>query len=492
MPWPSAERSKTARPTHRLTGRATTSPRDRSRHRSRTGPPGRIATEANLSLKRSALNRSSTRQASARSSFSIPSLFAIAERSCQRRSPRRRSLPVLAVRRNVGDPFPQRPDDRGGPAASHRRRRADPHPGLARPPCLPSVARDPNGRRRGVIAGTWSTRSRGSSWLEYCTRRQTLAMRPAPDVTIRPSLTVTDGRETAIVQDFFSPTVVPSCAVEFPGCCPARRSDDVLRSWPFGDRIEPARVRTWPLQRLFGPTPVPLLPLYPLWFSRLDLRRATSSSAARSPSPTRSGRAGRPPHQLRLHAAALRLGPRHLPRRVEPVPRRRGWRRGRPAAPPALGRRDGRPAGRRRRDLRDRPRADPAPLGPRRETSSTRRSTPAASRSRTATTASSSSRPGCWPTGGSTSPSRRRRARSRTRRRRRRARNGAPRAHGRPDRPVPRPGRPADAPRPVRPLPRLSGAGRRGLRDRAGRGDGGRQAGGRLRAGGVARPSSTA
>ena len=42
----------------------------------------------------------------------------------------------------------------------------------------------------------------------------------------------------------------------------------------FGDRIDPARVRTWPLQRLLGPTPHfrPFLPLYPAWFSFLDLR----------------------------------------------------------------------------------------------------------------------------------------------------------------------------------------------------------------------------
>ena len=44
----------------------------------------------------------------------------------------------------------------------------------------------------------------------------------------------------------------------------------------FGDRIHPSRVRTWPLQRLLGPTPHfrALLPLYPLWFPALDLRSA--------------------------------------------------------------------------------------------------------------------------------------------------------------------------------------------------------------------------
>lgn len=42
----------------------------------------------------------------------------------------------------------------------------------------------------------------------------------------------------------------------------------------FGDRLDASRVRTWPLQRLVGPTSHfrQLLPLYPLWFSSLDLR----------------------------------------------------------------------------------------------------------------------------------------------------------------------------------------------------------------------------
>jgi glycosyltransferase involved in cell wall biosynthesis len=42
----------------------------------------------------------------------------------------------------------------------------------------------------------------------------------------------------------------------------------------FGGAIDPRRVRTWPLQRLLGPTTHfrSLLPLYPVWFSMLDLR----------------------------------------------------------------------------------------------------------------------------------------------------------------------------------------------------------------------------
>jgi glycosyltransferase involved in cell wall biosynthesis len=42
----------------------------------------------------------------------------------------------------------------------------------------------------------------------------------------------------------------------------------------FNGAIDPARVRPWPLQRLLGPTRHfrSLLPLYPIWFSLLDLR----------------------------------------------------------------------------------------------------------------------------------------------------------------------------------------------------------------------------
>jgi glycosyltransferase involved in cell wall biosynthesis len=42
----------------------------------------------------------------------------------------------------------------------------------------------------------------------------------------------------------------------------------------FAGAIDPARVHTWPLQRLLGPTRHfrSLLPLYPAWFSLLDLR----------------------------------------------------------------------------------------------------------------------------------------------------------------------------------------------------------------------------
>ncbi|CAN5561955.1 glycosyltransferase family 4 protein [soil metagenome] len=57
----------------------------------------------------------------------------------------------------------------------------------------------------------------------------------------------------------------------------------------FGDRLDPARVRTWPFQRVLGPTQRfrSFLPLYPAWFSRLDLSRhdlvvSSSSSFAKA------------------------------------------------------------------------------------------------------------------------------------------------------------------------------------------------------------------
>ncbi len=64
----------------------------------------------------------------------------------------------------------------------------------------------------------------------------------------------------------------------------------------FADRLDPARVRTWPLQRVLGATPRfrALLPLYPVWFSVLDLRGSTlvvssSSHFAKAVRTSRSG-----------------------------------------------------------------------------------------------------------------------------------------------------------------------------------------------------------
>ncbi len=63
----------------------------------------------------------------------------------------------------------------------------------------------------------------------------------------------------------------------------------------FGDRIDPARVTTWPLQGRVDPQRFRmLLPLYPAWFSALDLRRfdlVVSSSSAFAKSVRTSRRA---------------------------------------------------------------------------------------------------------------------------------------------------------------------------------------------------------
>jgi glycosyltransferase involved in cell wall biosynthesis len=92
-------------------------------------------------------------------------------------------------------------------------------------------------------------------------------------------------KRAAIVQDwFFPPGGSEEVAMEFAEVLPG---SDVYTS--FADRsIQAAlagRLRTWPLQRLLGPTPSyrKLLPLYALWFERLDLRRyalVVSSSIA--------------------------------------------------------------------------------------------------------------------------------------------------------------------------------------------------------------------
>lgn len=80
----------------------------------------------------------------------------------------------------------------------------------------------------------------------------------------------------AIVHDFFVPErggerVALELARLMPSATVYTSFFDAAR---FGDRIDPARVRTWPLQRLFGLTAQfrSFLPLYPAWFSLLDLR----------------------------------------------------------------------------------------------------------------------------------------------------------------------------------------------------------------------------
>lgn len=75
----------------------------------------------------------------------------------------------------------------------------------------------------------------------------------------------------------------------------------------FGGAFDPARVRTWPLQRLLGPTRHfrSLLPLYPAWFSLVDLRAydlVLSSSVAFS-------------HAVRTAPNAIHIAYIHAPMR---------------------------------------------------------------------------------------------------------------------------------------------------------------------------------
>ena len=82
----------------------------------------------------------------------------------------------------------------------------------------------------------------------------------------------------AVVHDFFvTDGGAETCAIEFTRLLPtATVQTSFFDAHRFGDRVDPARVRTWPLQRLLGPTRRfrSLLPLYPLWFALLDLRDA--------------------------------------------------------------------------------------------------------------------------------------------------------------------------------------------------------------------------
>jgi glycosyltransferase involved in cell wall biosynthesis len=80
----------------------------------------------------------------------------------------------------------------------------------------------------------------------------------------------------AIVHDFFvADGGAESCAAEFADLLPtARMHTSFFHTGRFSGRIDPARVHTWPIQRLIGPSDRfrSFLPLYPPWFSMLDLR----------------------------------------------------------------------------------------------------------------------------------------------------------------------------------------------------------------------------
>ncbi len=121
------------------------------------------------------------------------------------------------------------------------------------------------------------------------------------DVRARPS-------GAAIVHDYFvQDGGAERCAVEFARLLPgARVHTSFFDSDRFGDRIDPRRVRPWPVQRLTGPTERfrALLPLYPPYFQTLRIRRALVVSSS-------SGFA----HAVRTRPDALHIAYVHTPMR---------------------------------------------------------------------------------------------------------------------------------------------------------------------------------
>jgi glycosyltransferase involved in cell wall biosynthesis len=83
---------------------------------------------------------------------------------------------------------------------------------------------------------------------------------------------------SAVVHDFFiAEAGGEAVAVELARLLPgASVHTSFFDAGLYGSRIDPARVHPWPLQRVVGPTRRfrSLLPLYPAWFSALDLRGA--------------------------------------------------------------------------------------------------------------------------------------------------------------------------------------------------------------------------
>ena len=95
------------------------------------------------------------------------------------------------------------------------------------------------------------------------------------------------GTRAAVVHDFFvNDRGGERVAIELAGLLwSATVYTSFFDAHRFGSRLDPARVRTWGLQRLLGPTAHfrRFLPLYPVYFSALDLRRydlVVSSSVA--------------------------------------------------------------------------------------------------------------------------------------------------------------------------------------------------------------------
>jgi glycosyltransferase involved in cell wall biosynthesis len=113
--------------------------------------------------------------------------------------------------------------------------------------------------------------------LRY-TRANAICASPDPRCALASAVPLRVPRGPILVHDFFvTEGGADRCAIEFTRLLP---SAQVVTSFfderQFGDRINPARVRRWPLQRLFGPTRHfrTFLPLYPIWFGSLQLNEA--------------------------------------------------------------------------------------------------------------------------------------------------------------------------------------------------------------------------
>jgi glycosyltransferase involved in cell wall biosynthesis len=102
---------------------------------------------------------------------------------------------------------------------------------------------------------------------------------------------------TAVVHDWFAVAGgAEQCAIEFARLLPdATVFTSFFNADRYGDDIDPRRVRSWPIQRLTGPTDRfrSFLPLYPIYFGGLDLRDRdlviSSSSAFAKAVRTRKG-----------------------------------------------------------------------------------------------------------------------------------------------------------------------------------------------------------
>lgn len=99
----------------------------------------------------------------------------------------------------------------------------------------------------------------------------------------------------ALAHDFFlQDGGAERCAVEFSRLLPeASIHTSFFAATTFGERIDPRRVHSWPLQRLVGPTERfrLFLPLFPLWFSTLNLsgRKLVLSSSSAFAKAVRTG-----------------------------------------------------------------------------------------------------------------------------------------------------------------------------------------------------------